>query len=92
MDPDHVAIAGTIISMARSLNLKVLAEGVESEEQMAFLRTHNCDEIQGFYFSHPLCADEFAAKLKSSVSASLLADTAAIIGTPVAWEVSAAAD
>jgi len=40
--------------MARSLNLKVIAEGVEDEAQMSFLQAHHCDEIQGYYFSKPL--------------------------------------
>jgi EAL domain-containing protein (putative c-di-GMP-specific phosphodiesterase class I) len=61
---DDAAIIGTIISMARSLNLKVIAEGVETEEQMSFLRTHHCDEIQGYYFSKPLMADDFAENLR----------------------------
>ena len=46
-----------IISMAKSLKLKVIAEGVENEAQMSFLRTHLCDEIQGYYFSKPLAVD-----------------------------------
>jgi predicted signal transduction protein with EAL and GGDEF domain len=44
----------------------VLAEGVETEEQMSFLRAHGCDEIQGFYFSQPLEADAFAEKVRTS--------------------------
>jgi diguanylate cyclase (GGDEF)-like protein len=61
---DDAAITGTIISMARSLNLKVIAEGVETEEQMSFLRTHHCDEFQGYYFSKPLMANDFAENLR----------------------------
>jgi EAL domain-containing protein (putative c-di-GMP-specific phosphodiesterase class I) len=57
---DDAAITGTIISMAKSLNLKAIAEGVETAEQMAFLRQHQCDELQGYYFSKPLRADDFA--------------------------------
>jgi EAL domain-containing protein (putative c-di-GMP-specific phosphodiesterase class I) len=55
--------------MAKSLNLKVIAEGVENEAQMAFLRAHQCDEIQGYYFSKPLTADKVAAKLRAHDSA-----------------------
>jgi len=50
--------------MARSLNLKVIAEGVENDAQVSFLRAHQCDEIQGYYFSKPLRVDEVADKLK----------------------------
>jgi diguanylate cyclase (GGDEF)-like protein/PAS domain S-box-containing protein len=56
VNPDDAAITAAIIAMARKLSLKVLAEGVETEEQMAFLRSHQCDEIQGYYFSKPLDA------------------------------------
>src|SRR5579864_8790017 len=55
---DETAITTAIISMAKSLNLKVTAEGVENEEQMSFLRSHYCDEIQGYYFSRPLMFSE----------------------------------
>ena len=59
------AIAITIIIMAKSLGLRVLAEGVENEEQVSFLRAHNCEEIQGNYFSQPLSAAKFADMLRS---------------------------
>ena len=64
MNPDDAAITAAIISMAKSLNLKVIAEGVENEGQMSFLRAHQCDEIQGYYFSKPLAADQLADKLR----------------------------
>lgn len=66
VDPDDAAITIAIISMAKSLNLKVIAEGVENEAQMAFLRAHHCDEIQGYYFSKPLAAGDAAAKLRAN--------------------------
>jgi EAL domain-containing protein (putative c-di-GMP-specific phosphodiesterase class I) len=50
-NPDDAAITAAIISMAKSLHLKVIAEGVENEAQMSFLRAHQCDEIQGYYYS-----------------------------------------
>jgi diguanylate cyclase (GGDEF)-like protein/PAS domain S-box-containing protein len=68
VNPDDAAITTAIISMAKSLNLKVLAEGVEDEAQMSFLRAHHCDEIQGYYFSKPLTVDEIANKLRAQVS------------------------
>lgn len=64
-DPDDAAIVTAIIAMAHSLNIKVLAEGVETEEQLVFLRSHGCDEYQGFYFSRPVTGDAFIAKLTS---------------------------
>ena len=64
VDPDDAAIAAAIISMAKSLHLKVIAEGVEDEAQMSFLRAHQCDEIQGYYFSKPLAVDKVADKLR----------------------------
>jgi diguanylate cyclase (GGDEF)-like protein len=62
--PDDAAITAAIISMAKTLNLKVIAEGVETEAQMSFLRDHHCDEIQGYYFSKPLSIAEVAEKLR----------------------------
>ena len=53
-DPDDASIALAIISIAHTLKLKVVAEGVETEAQLDFLRANACDEIQGFYFAHPL--------------------------------------
>jgi len=64
---DNAAVTAAIINLARSLNLKVLAEGVENEEQMFFLRAHNCDEVQGYYFSHPLAASDFAEKVRCTL-------------------------
>jgi diguanylate cyclase (GGDEF)-like protein/PAS domain S-box-containing protein len=63
-NPDDSAITAAIISMAKSLRLKVIAEGVETEAQMSFLQTHQCDEIQGYYFSKPLAVDNVADKLR----------------------------
>lgn len=58
-NPNDAMIVKTIIAMAHNLNLKVIAEGVEEENQLAFLREHGCDIIQGYYFSPPVPADEF---------------------------------
>lgn len=65
-DSDDAAITSTVISLGHSLNLKVIAEGVETEEQVAFLREHQCDEMQGYYFSKPLPAAEFASLLQQA--------------------------
>jgi diguanylate cyclase (GGDEF)-like protein/PAS domain S-box-containing protein len=67
-NPDDSAITASIISMAKSLRLKVIAEGVENEAQMSFLRSHQCDEIQGYYFSKPLAVDKVADKLRGNTS------------------------
>jgi len=58
-NPDDAAITRSIIALGQSLNLKVIAEGVEVEEQFVFLRANRCNEIQGYYFSRPLSADDF---------------------------------
>jgi len=66
VDTDDAAITAAIISMAKHLNLKVIAEGVEDEAQMSFLRAHHCDEIQGYYFSRPLTVDAVANLLRGT--------------------------
>jgi EAL domain-containing protein (putative c-di-GMP-specific phosphodiesterase class I) len=62
-NPDDAAIVLTIIRMAHSLKLDVIAEGVETAEQLASLRRHRCDQIQGYYFSPPLPELEREQKL-----------------------------
>jgi predicted signal transduction protein with EAL and GGDEF domain len=62
-DAEDAAIAKAIIAMAHSLRLAVVAEGVETDQQLAFLRQHGCDLVQGFLFSRPVPAEEFAALL-----------------------------
>lgn len=61
---DDGAIAASVIVMAHSLKLNVIAEGVETEEQLDFLRERDCDEFQGFLFSGPLTAEKFEEMLK----------------------------
>ena len=68
VNPDDAAITTAIISMAKSLNLKVIAEGVEDEAQISFLRAHHCDEIQGYYFSKPLSVGKMAEKLQGEAT------------------------
>ena len=55
-DADDAAIARSIIALAHSLKLKVIAEGVETEAQLNYLALHHCDVMQGYYFSRPLSA------------------------------------
>ncbi len=62
-NPDDAAIALAIIRMAHSLKLEVIAEGVETEAQLAYLRRHHCDMIQGYYFSPPVPAADMERML-----------------------------
>ena len=62
-DPDAMTLVSTIISLAHSLRLKVVAEGVETENQAKFLRLLRCDEMQGYLFSKPLPAEELVSLL-----------------------------
>jgi EAL domain-containing protein (putative c-di-GMP-specific phosphodiesterase class I) len=63
---DDMAISRAIIAMGRSLDLQVLAEGVETVQQLDFLRSNGCDAFQGYLCSKPLPAAEFAALLAGS--------------------------
>lgn len=78
---DGAAIARAVIQLGHALDLKVIAEGVETEDQLNFLRENECDEIQGYYFSRPLDAKALraflAAKLKTAASTGDIAETAA---------------
>lgn len=66
-DPGSLAISNAIITMAHSLRLEVVAEGVETEGQLALLLAHHCDVVQGYYFSRPLQADTAAEFLRTGV-------------------------
>jgi EAL domain-containing protein (putative c-di-GMP-specific phosphodiesterase class I) len=57
-DEESGAIVKTIINLAHNLNMTVVAEGVETEAQLEFLRTNGCDEVQGYYFCKPLPSEE----------------------------------
>ena len=63
-DPDTLTLVRTMISLAQSLRLKVVAEGVDSEEQARFLRLLRCDQMQGYLFSRPLPFDDMTALLR----------------------------
>jgi EAL domain-containing protein (putative c-di-GMP-specific phosphodiesterase class I) len=63
-DPDNAAIVRAVIQMAKSLNLRVLAEGVESDAAAENLRLLECDFVQGFHFGRPMPAEEFRALIE----------------------------
>jgi len=65
-NPDDTAITRAIIAMAHGLNLLVIAEGVETERQLAFLREQGCDEAQGYLFGRPLPVEDFVRLLESA--------------------------
>ena len=62
---DDAAVVIAVISMARNLKLRVIAEGVETQKELAFLQAHGCDEVQGFYFSRPVPPGQFAKLLET---------------------------
>jgi EAL domain-containing protein (putative c-di-GMP-specific phosphodiesterase class I) len=64
-DSNDAAIVSAIISMAHSLSLRVIAEGVELPEQLAFFEENHCDEFQGYLFARPLTVAEFSQMLAS---------------------------
>jgi diguanylate cyclase (GGDEF)-like protein/PAS domain S-box-containing protein len=66
--PDETIIVKAVISMGRSLKLRVVAEGVETQEQLAFLQAHQCDEAQGYYFSRPVRPEQFAKLLETGIA------------------------
>jgi diguanylate cyclase (GGDEF)-like protein/PAS domain S-box-containing protein len=67
-DPDDAAIAKSIISMAHDMQLRVIAEGVETEAQKSFLQQRHCDEMQGYLFSRPVAAAEFETLLRETAA------------------------
>lgn len=71
-DPNDAAIVAAIIAMAHNLQLQVIAEGVESEDQVHFLRAHRCDEMQGYFGSPPLPSDEIYRLLLEKLNRSAL--------------------
>jgi EAL domain-containing protein (putative c-di-GMP-specific phosphodiesterase class I) len=66
-----------VIGMARSLKLRVVAEGVETLEEAHFLRTHECDEAQGYYFSKPVPPQRFAELLKAGIQKQMVSPVVA---------------
>lgn len=83
-DPDDVVIVRSIVDLAHNLGLRVVAEGVETEDQFAMLREMGCDCAQGYLFSRPITADEMGARLaaeKASAAAKRSADASTRILT-----------
>jgi len=71
---DNASIVTAVISMARSLKLRVIAEGVETLEDLSFLQTHQCDEGQGHYFGRAVPADQFAVLLERGLLETVAAE------------------
>lgn len=78
LQPNDAAIVTAIIGMAESMDLRVIAEGVESEAQLQFLKSRNCDEIQGYYLSRPLPVEEITQLFHRHRSA--MAEPSALTG------------
>ncbi|MDR3479772.1 MAG: EAL domain-containing protein [Burkholderiaceae bacterium] len=77
-NPEDAAIASAIIGMAHSMGMKVVAEGVETQAQLQFLRARHCDEIQGYYFSRPLPAEDFGSMLGAGKHLDIAADAGSV--------------
>ena len=65
VDQDDAAIVASIISLAHNLRLQVIAEGVETQEQLSYLQRHRCDKMQRFYFSEPIAAAAIEGLLRA---------------------------
>lgn len=70
--PEETTIVAAVIGMGRNLKLRVVAEGVETVEELAFLQAQGCDEAQGYYFSRPVVPDQLAKLLHTGVSRAAL--------------------
>jgi len=68
---DDAIVVSAVVAMGKSLKHRVIAEGVETIEQLAFLQAHGCDEGQGYYFSRPVVAKQFAKLLETGISATV---------------------
>jgi EAL domain-containing protein (putative c-di-GMP-specific phosphodiesterase class I) len=77
--PNEATIVNAVISMGRSLKMRVIAEGVETLEELSFLQAHQCDEAQGYYFSRAVHPQQFA-KLLDAGKSGLIPEIAAHSG------------
>lgn len=66
-DPDNSSIVRAVIELAHGMNLKVIAEGIETEEEISFLTRYGCDEMQGFYFTRPMDAESFTQRWRQMI-------------------------
>jgi EAL domain-containing protein (putative c-di-GMP-specific phosphodiesterase class I) len=80
--PDQTTIVTAVISMGRSLKLRVIAEGVETRQELAFLQAHQCDEAQGYYFGRPMIAEQFAQLLETGISEAVLPLRSRAVSSP----------
>jgi diguanylate cyclase (GGDEF)-like protein/PAS domain S-box-containing protein len=71
-NPDETTVVAAIINMGQSLNLRVVAEGVETQGELDFLQAHYCNEAQGYYFSQPVLPDKFTKLLANGFSRTML--------------------
>jgi diguanylate cyclase (GGDEF)-like protein/PAS domain S-box-containing protein len=79
VDANAAAVVRTIIAMSHGLDIKVIAEGAETRDQLKFLLRRRCDEVQGFYFARPVCSDDFAETVER-IEAMNIEEIAAEIG------------
>jgi diguanylate cyclase (GGDEF)-like protein/PAS domain S-box-containing protein len=70
--PTETTVVTAIINMGRSLKLRVIAEGVETQEELAFLKAHRCHEAQGYYFSRPVTVEAFGTLLRDGIRESVV--------------------
>jgi EAL domain-containing protein (putative c-di-GMP-specific phosphodiesterase class I) len=78
--PDETTIVTAVMSMGRSLKLRVVAEGVETQGELAFLQAHQCDEAQGYYFSRPVLPPQFAKLLKTGIPKAVFSADRQLVG------------
>ena len=84
-DADDASIVTAVISMGKSLHMGVVAEGVETREQLAFLREQSCPEGQGYYFSRPVVAEEFPSYWARCSALRRPPPRARVSGAPRTW-------